>query len=48
MDVGTEYFLKGGTLIGYLAALGVFVGSVVFGVLVVRPWMRGSTDSSRR
>jgi UPF0716 family protein affecting phage T7 exclusion len=48
MDVSGEQFIWGGRLIGYLAALGVFVVSVAFGVLVVRPWERESTDSSRR
>jgi hypothetical protein len=45
MDASTEQFLWGGRMIGYLAALGVFVLSVVFGVLVVRPWER-PTDSA--
>jgi UPF0716 family protein affecting phage T7 exclusion len=48
MDVSTEQFLWGGRLIGYLAALGVFVLSAVFGVLVVRPWERKPSDPSRR
>ena len=48
MDLSTEQFLWGGRLIGYLAALGVFVLSVAFGVLVVRPWEREPSDSSRR
>jgi hypothetical protein len=48
MDVSTEQFLWGGRLIGYLAALGVFVVSMAFGVLVVRPWQRESTDPARR
>jgi hypothetical protein len=48
MDVSTEQFLWGGRLVGYLAALAVFVVSVVFGVLIVRPWEREPADSSRR
>jgi hypothetical protein len=48
MDVSTEQFIWGGRLVGYLAALGVFVVSLAFGVLVVRPWERKPTDSSRR
>ncbi len=38
MDLSTEHFLWGQTVVGYLIALGVFVGAVLFGVLVVRPW----------
>lgn len=38
MDLSTEQFLWGQTVVGYLAALGVFVGAVLFGVLIVRPW----------
>jgi hypothetical protein len=48
MDVSGEQFMWGGRLIGYLSALAVFVGSVAFGVLVVRPWEREPTDSSHR
>jgi hypothetical protein len=48
MDLSTEGFLWGGRLIGYLAALGVFVLSVAFGVLVVRPWQREPTEPPRR
>ncbi len=38
MDVGVDHFLLGARLVGYLAALGVFVVAVAFGVLVVRNW----------
>ena len=48
MDLSTEQFLWGGRLIGHPAALGVFVLSVAFGVLVVRPWEREPTEPSRR
>jgi UPF0716 family protein affecting phage T7 exclusion len=48
MDVSTEQFLWGGRIIGYLAALAVFVVSVAFGVLVVRPWEQEPSDPSRR
>jgi hypothetical protein len=48
MDASIDQFLYGGRLIGYLAALAVFVVSVAFGVLIVRPWERGPADSSPR
>jgi hypothetical protein len=48
MDVVSEQFLWGGRFVGYLAALGVFVVSVAFGVLIVRPWEREPADTSRR
>jgi hypothetical protein len=48
MDASVDQFLYGGRLIGYLAALAVFVVSVAFGVLIVRPWEREAADSSRR
>ena len=47
MDASIEQFLYGGRLVGYLAALAVFVVSVAFGVLIVRPWEREPSDSAR-
>jgi hypothetical protein len=47
MDTSIDQFLYGGRVVGYLAALAVFVVSVAFGVLIVRPWERNPTDSPR-
>ncbi len=34
MDVGVDQFLWSGTVIGFLAALAVFVGAIAFGALL--------------
>ena len=38
MDLGTHDWLYSGTLTGFLIALGVVVGAIVFGALIVRSW----------
>jgi UPF0716 family protein affecting phage T7 exclusion len=38
MDLGMHDFLWSGTALGYLAAIGLVVAAIAFGVLIVRPW----------
>jgi hypothetical protein len=47
MDLSTHAWLYSGTVGGYLAALGVVVGAIVFGALIVRPWSTRPRDPGR-
>jgi hypothetical protein len=40
MDLSTHDWLYSGTLMGFLEAAAVVVGTIVFGVLIVRPWSK--------